>query len=112
MVDNDGAACVARCHVFGLERGGHHGDSRAMFCKCVHLQDLVGFMAGVEDVRGVREMDEREQLTLSKEVTFARGEKIEVIVRLSGDKENGYRKMIPIAKTLFDEVIGDAENSF
>lgn len=61
---------------------------------------------------GVRWMDERKQLTLSKEVTFARGEKIEVIVRLSGDKENGYRKMIPIAKTLFDEVIGDAENSF
>ena len=57
-------------------------------------------------------MEERKQLTLSKEVTFARGEKIEVIVRLSGDKENGYRKMIPIAKTLFDEVIGDAENSF
>ena len=66
-------------------------------------------MAGL---RGVRWMDERKQLTLSKEVTFARGEKIEVIVRLSGDKENGYRKMIPIAKTLFDEVIGDAENSF
>lgn len=56
-------------------------------------------------------MDEHKQLTLSKEVTFARGEKIEVIVRLNGDKENDYRKMLPIAKTLFDEVIGDLEAS-
>lgn len=56
-------------------------------------------------------MEERKQLTLSKEVTFARGEKIEVIVRLSGDKESGYRKMIPIAKTLFDEVIEGLEAS-
>ena len=57
-------------------------------------------------------MEERKQLTISKEVTFARGEKIEVIVRLSGAKENDYRKMLPIAKTLFDEVMGDLENSF
>ena len=57
-------------------------------------------------------MEERKQLTLAKEVFFTRGEKIEVIVRLTGYKENGYKKMIPIAKTLFDEVIGDAENSF
>ena len=57
-------------------------------------------------------MDERKQLTLSKEVTFARGEKIEVIVRLSEAKENDYRKMLPIAKTLFDEVIEDLEASF
>ena len=56
-------------------------------------------------------MDERKQLTLSKEATFARGEKIEVIVRLSGYKENDYRKMLPIAKTLFDEVMGDLEAS-
>lgn len=56
-------------------------------------------------------MEERKQLTISKEVTFARGEKIEVIVRLSGAKENDYRKMLPIAKTLFDEVMGDAEAS-
>lgn len=56
-------------------------------------------------------MEERKQLTLSKEATFARGEKIEVIVRLSGDKESGYRKMIPIAKTLFDEVIEGLEAS-
>lgn len=55
-------------------------------------------------------MEERKQLTLSKEVTFARGEKIEVIVRLSGDKENGYEKMIPIAKSLFDEIKADLEN--
>lgn len=56
-------------------------------------------------------MEERKQLTLSKEVTFARGEKIEVIVRLSEAKENDYRKMLPIAKTLFDEVIEDLEAS-
>ena len=52
-------------------------------------------------------MEERKQLTLAKEVTFTRGEKIEVIVRLTGYKENGYGKIIPIAKVLFEEIKAD-----
>lgn len=55
-------------------------------------------------------MEERKQLTISKEVILARGEKVETVIRLSGYKENGYEKMIPIAKALFDEIKADLEN--
>ena len=49
-------------------------------------------------------MEERQQVSFTREIQFRKGQNISVTVSLSGQEKKDYGKMLPVVKVLFDEV--------
>ena len=60
--------------------------------------------------RGGDRVEERQQVSFTREIQFCKGQNISVTVSLSGQEKKDYGKMLPVVKVLFEEIVTTLEN--